>query len=768
MSFGRGEMGWIDACGTEIDQRDALPLDTILVSSSAVHPDVFAPPSQRLHIAKDGGRLWLRCGRGGVGRSGGDRPCQGAASRGGRGVGAFDPVPTMHPVLVVPCGYLPSTVLCLGYASALSVTVDAPRSSVLHRPLNRREELGDIRSPGGHYVTPTGRLTPCSFPDSYSFSSYNHAAMTGETFSERRRDCQKYFLHLANARGESPSAVVNGGMVDSNIPRPIKLGTSERTCDRVFLEWASAWAGRRSKLGSVPSYREGPTTTLANHHPFREAVKAAGVRKWACRDSGDSPSATQPSRAWTAAQILTPILVALVLCLSFVLYLFYKSGRLPRLASNNPFMRRSRRPQLPRRWTINDDAPNRAVLHDRDPEVTPILSPHPHWTSLSPHDATDRQRFSGPRSKMAMLTPAFSSAFRSIRRLFGVGPIPVSRVPVPAAFDLEDTETETDLFDTLRSNSSRSCRNGTPTQAPTPLIDRALSSQNLAGDLSGSSAALDLMLDYGRGYDEEAADFGRDGGVDDHDSENGGAENEVMLISRDGEDFSMEGSMVHGPLGNQSPVDAEVNRDRRSIEVVPPTPILSKQSFRFGAYHTRSSVHSPPHDLFSDSFQPHPFYTSTHDLSSLRFPRTAPSSHSPTPVSAPLAASNNGGGSGTRRRPSHERPNGAQHTHFFTEATPPIDPSDHPSTHPPPPPATTTTKMSSTFPLSPDARSGLLPSSSSSSSSSSSAAAPAAKFSPSVPSSPINASDPQNLIPSAVRGAGYNPFQHTRSASEVQ
>jgi len=38
----------------------------------------------------------------------------------------------------------------------------------------------------------------------------------------------------------------------------------------------------------------------------------------------------------------------------------------------------------------------------------------------------------------------------------------------------------------------------------------------------------------------------------------------------------------------------------------------------------------------------------------------------------------------------------------------------------------------------------------------------------SVPSSPMFASHPQNLIPSAVRSAGYNPFQHTRSASELE
>jgi len=280
------------------------------------------------------------------------------------------------------------------------------------------------------------------------------------------------------------------------------------------------------------------------------------------------------SHSWTAAQILTPILVGLILCLSFALYLLYKRGRLSRLISNFPFMRRSRRPPL-RRWTINDDAPSRGVPHlDLDAEATPILNARMHWPSLSPHDTIDSQRLN-PRTRVGVLTPAFSSALRSMQRLFGLGPIPVSRVPVPDAFDLGDPDTET-LSDTLRSNSSRSWRNGLSSlgRNPASSMDRALSTQHLPIEVSGSSAALDTMPDYSRGYDEDAADVTRDGGANGHDVAAGVDGNEVMLISRDGEDFNLDGSMISVPLGN-GPV--KVDGDRRSIEVVPPTPILGKQ-----------------------------------------------------------------------------------------------------------------------------------------------------------------------------------------------
>ncbi len=66
-----------------------------------------------------------------------------------------------------------------------------------------------------------------------------------------------------------------------------------------------------------------------------------------------------------------------------------------------------------------------------------------------------------------------------------------------------------------------------------------------------------------------------DGGADDHNNELD-ARNQVMLISRDGEDFSLRGSMNSVPLGRRS---TEV--DRRSIEVVPPSPrAINKQVSR--------------------------------------------------------------------------------------------------------------------------------------------------------------------------------------------
>jgi hypothetical protein len=146
---------------------------------------------------------------------------------------------------------------------------------------------------------------------------------------------------------------------------------------------------------------------------------------------------------------------------------------------------------------------------------------------------------------------------------------------------------------------------------------------------------------------------------------------------------------------------------------------------------------------------------STHDLSNTRLPQLPLASPRPILARRPVPIN---------LQPWREGTPGA---HYYTAATPPAD-------------------APSVFSFSPSARSRRM-----------AAPATAADYSPplsphphlqdyapsfpgrshpgspyilpgSVPSSPILASHPQNLIPSAVRGAGYNPFQHTRSASELE
>src|SRR5258708_32289293 len=116
-----------------------------------------------------------------------------------------------------------------------------------------------------------------------------------------------------------------------------------------------------------------------------------------------------------------------------------------------------RRRQARHRWTIDGDGPSDGTLHHvPDAEATPMIDPLHHVRTLSPHD-DDRQRLS-TRIGMGILTPAFSKGIRSIRRLFGWGPVEVSRVPVPDTFDLdlEDPVTKADPFAMPRSTSSRS------------------------------------------------------------------------------------------------------------------------------------------------------------------------------------------------------------------------------------------------------------------------------------------------------------------------
>jgi hypothetical protein len=236
-------------------------------------------------------------------------------------------------------------------------------------------------------------------------------------------------------------------------------------------------------------------------------------------------------------------------------------------------MGRSR--QAGHRWTIdNDDPSGRALHHVPDAEATPMIDPVLHWRPLSPKDdATDRKRFS-TRMGMGVLTPALSKGIFSIQRLFGRGPIKVSRVPVPDTFDLEDNATKADPFDTSRSASSRSSRNGPPTVGRNSgsTLDRIPSPHNLINKPSWNSAALESVLDNGQENHEDTGNVLEGGGANDHD-DGTVARNGVMLISRDGEDFSLSGSMISVPIGRRS-----IEVDRRSIEVVPPTPItIGKQ-----------------------------------------------------------------------------------------------------------------------------------------------------------------------------------------------
>lgn len=283
------------------------------------------------------------------------------------------------------------------------------------------------------------------------------------------------------------------------------------------------------------------------------------------------------SHPWTLAQILTPILVALALCLAFALFYLHKTRRLSRFTSSLPsftFMRRNRQDMRPRGWTVAGDETRRSstILHGiPDAEATPMIR-HPslHWSSLSPsHDTADPHRLS-TRTRMGIFTPAFSNALRSIQKLLGV-PVRVSHVPLSSDFDLEeDGDVETEHSHTLRSTSCPSTvrRNGLSTfgRSSSSVTDRApFRYPHPGSETSQSSALLDAEFDIGRG---DATNVIVDGGSDDHYTGSDGGD-EVMLISRNGQDFSMTSSVISVPVGSSF---GEAESDHRSIEVVPPTP----------------------------------------------------------------------------------------------------------------------------------------------------------------------------------------------------
>lgn len=479
---------------------------------------------------------------------------------------------------------------------------------------------------------------------------------------------------------------------------------------------------------------------------------AADVPEQVYRDSDSS----QTSGGWTAAQILTPILVAFLLCLAFVLYLLHKRGSLSRLASTHPFMRGVRRARRHREWEV--DGEGSVFPHAPDAEATPMISQPHHWSSFFPRHATNRQHLSS-RIREGMVTPAITTVIRSIRRLLGRGPIPVSRVPVPEAFDIESSDSETDPFDTIRSNASKARRGPftNPRQNAASGSDRTASSFTLTHPSDGmrDSPTLDVELDSDRGLYQSVA-VGGGNGADDHDS----AGDSVMLISRNGQDFSSGGTLI-SLRGDRNTVEI----DRRSTEVVPPTPTLDRRPFRARAYHARSASTPHLHTPSSDAALAHSFSPSTGDLSSRgaqHLPRLAP----PPPLSVQSA-------SGNRSRPSGKD---ALRSHHYTSATAPTVPAVEKQSYRSPGTAPTLTLSLHTSsdqrahhtrgaysppPLSPRLQ-HYMPSFPGRSPPGSPYALPN-----SVPSSPMSASDPQNLIPSAVRSAGYNPFQHARSASDL-
>jgi hypothetical protein len=164
-----------------------------------------------------------------------------------------------------------------------------------------------------------------------------------------------------------------------------------------------------------------------------------------------------------------------------------------------------------------------------------------------------------------------STALRSIQRLFGRGPIPVSHVPISEAFVIEEFDPGVDPFGTLRSNASPQAGRNGPSSVGRNSSNEVYetSTQDLSqpseATLRRDSATPESKLDD----DRDAAKLVGDSGVDGHDSETV-TRNSVMLISRNGRDFSLaSSSSVVSVPGGMFPLEMDCN----SIEAAPPTPV---------------------------------------------------------------------------------------------------------------------------------------------------------------------------------------------------
>ncbi|KAI0266671.1 hypothetical protein BC834DRAFT_108119 [Gloeopeniophorella convolvens] len=400
-------------------------------------------------------------------------------------------------------------------------------------------------------------------------------------------DCtQELASVLANHNGDSPCKVARALNEPCRTSNWTIGANSDCTCNRVFYNIASACLLCRSEnpiLLPYDSWTTNCTTPFVKMkvYPFQDALKTADVPGWAYDDSGDTfdlASALQPSHAhgWTAVQVLTPILVAVALCLIFALYILHRKGRLARLASMLPSMRSHRQGRRPRGWADDGD-PSGVDSHDTpDAEAAPMIADQPHrWNSLSSRDVSNHQHHGLPAQ--GMVTRVFQAVFRSLRGLFGKGPVQVSHRSDPDSFDIEDSDSEIDPFDTLRTRSSKSrgigiANYGTNGASAADLI---ASTHNFfrPGEVTRPRGSPDPTDDHHE-YDDFLGGI-QDPSLDGHSSGMATGDS-VLLISRNGRDFSIRGSIA---TSRQSTLIGRpvLEEDRRSMDVVPPTPTKSGQ-----------------------------------------------------------------------------------------------------------------------------------------------------------------------------------------------
>ncbi|KAI0041296.1 hypothetical protein FA95DRAFT_1611119 [Auriscalpium vulgare] len=520
-------------------------------------------------------------------------------------------------------------------------------------------------------------------------------------------------------------------------------------------------------------------------------------------------------RRWPTSQIVLVILVPVLLIIASASYLLYRRQR--RKGHISWSCKRARRVRHARRaqgWDLNGDAETIGQMPD-DTEASPMIPTHRVHRVVSKFSTTtmDSQDRPPTRNRGAIQSSAASmlqTFVRAVQTLFARRPVHVQSREPAADFDLDKSDKESvSAFDNIQSHRLRKAAEANVG----PIPGGGHSQQSSLASSSGLTLDVSAIV-AGRGVPRRHnhgshGSHGHDnfGQTLDPFSESGSSERGFVEEEEEMEPGVATGDsvlVISRDMINAAP-SPTTTTDRRSLEVVPPTPRETSSS----GYHERSPhTPLPPIPRFNKSEtslypdekaryrtkRPSPLPEIPALEDTLPRPETSalpppPSKEPPAPIifpppPPPLSHQNS--------RPREKQP--------LTTPSPPFEkpiPPNTAYTFAAPPPLSTRTKSSpattpqhtphhspnnsgsrprpayspgynpngvtSTNPYSPPA----MTVATAATSPSHSPEFRGSYFPPPPISSPgIRASDPQNLIPAAVRRAGYNPY-HARSMSDM-
>ncbi|THH18642.1 hypothetical protein EW146_g2368 [Bondarzewia mesenterica] len=374
-------------------------------------------------------------------------------------------------------------------------------------------------------------------------------------------------------------------------------------------------------------------------YPLHKILDEARVPKWAFNPLTSDKMfnlsrALQMSESWTTIQILAPIIVGIVLLFACTISICYGCKR---RRGYTPFCssicaRRVRHVRRAQGWDIDGGHPRRSKdgrEDEEEVEAVPMMT-RARGVSRSSEPSRSGGAARSESNRGEGTRTQFERLVWSMRRLFDRRMV-VQRRQASRAFriDSDDSDNEEDkLVSKKRDQVDR--LHGKETSAESGLSAAAGAGAMVSGSPRWIGTLGRTMSDDSDG-DPEAGQGHRYGGAEDQvggyalvvtneyanamgdgqlpgrAGEEGDLNaddpnpNQVIIISKDGEDFSIHtSSLLSGASSTPRSTRVAGSMDRRSVEVVPPTPVGQRENpSTDSSILPRETIRTPPIPLLS-------------------------------------------------------------------------------------------------------------------------------------------------------------------------